>query len=292
MDHSCEDNDDLNQTTLRPTKRVFECDVCHQVFTRNTSLTEHKHIHTNCRPFECHVCGKTFRQTSNLKKHQKLHDVVDNNQRTTVVSTNAKTCDICGKQFPTKSSLKSHRLSHDDYKSCLCDKCGQTFKYRSDLIRHMKIHDNRREYECNVCAVGFNDRSALKRHRLKLHKTIDNNNSDNYHQNTGQTLVMYETRVDTDNSSNSLDSNQLSKQMSADLNDRNYINSVIDYIDVCRILPVPLPNHIFEKLVEIQKQIQLHLGTDRCFHNEYFSLLLNGQQELNQIIVEHLRLVY
>jgi len=258
---------------------VFGCDVCSQVFTRRVSLKEHKHIHTNCKPYQCLTCGQTFRQISNYKKHQKRHLKTTDptvKEVSSGSSTRAKTCDVCGRHFSTQWALTSHSLSHNQFKSCLCDKCGNTFKYRCDLVRHMKIHDNHRQYKCDVCPLGFNDMSALKRHRIRVHKNDKKCTND---ANVGQSCG-------TSDDANPSDSETI------DLNDANYVNSVIDFINVCRILPQPLPCHIFEKSVELQREIGIHLGTDDKCAKTLFSVLRTGLQDLNQIIGEHLHFKY
>ncbi len=289
-------------------KNRYECDVCKRVFTRLLSLNEHKYIHTNSKPFECIKCEKTFRQSSNFNKHQKLHQNKSQTNGKSIV------CKVCGRVFGSQSYLKSHLLSHNNTKTCLCHKCGNSFKYRSDLMRHLKIHDNSRQYKCHICQNGFNDSSTLKRHQIKVHQNqrqsandcnesndqlIGNTSSSDSHQNSFDNTLR-----ETNYNNNSIGVNESdrrtyasiefngSNQLSTDLNETNYLNSVIDYINVCRILPQPLPSHIFEKVVDLQKEIALHLGIDKKCRTDHYNILRVGLQDLNAIVCEHLQNYY
>ena len=247
----------------RPQVRRFECDLCHRWFTRIGSLTEHKHIHWNRYPFECEFCGKKFRQNSNLNKHRKLHQRSDPSYR----------CEECGRVFAVQSYLKSHQLSHKQTKDNLCHKCGQTFKFKSDLIRHLKIHDNLRQYKCEVCLLGFNDKSAVRRHAKRVHKSSES---------TSEILSECRSSIDAGENSRPDLSDHLSSQALA---------SMVDYVNVCRILPVPLPNHIYLKLIEMQRQIGLELNLKTDAQRETFADLLEALNDLNGIVWEHLKAV-
>lgn len=229
--------------------------------------------------YECDVCHRWFTRSSSLTEHKYIHwnrlpfecevcgkrfrqnSNLNKHRKLHQKSGSSHRCQDCGQVFALHSYLKSHQLSHKQTKDNLCHKCGHTFKFKSDLNRHLRIHDNRRQYKCEVCLLGFNDKSALNRHTIRVHKNCETNQSG------------------------------VAPDESSGLNGQT-LSSVVDYVNVCRILPVPLPNHIYVKLLEMQKQIGLELGVDSLesdARNDNFTDLLEALKDLNAIVLEHLQ---
>ena len=48
----------------------FECQRCHQTFSRGDRLLGHAHHHTRLKPFFCTACPKTFSRRARLAEHQ------------------------------------------------------------------------------------------------------------------------------------------------------------------------------------------------------------------------------
>jgi len=150
------------------------------------------------------------------------------------------------------------------------------------LKRHQrKVHQSQQSIDDNIndcdeviAKTSVND--------LFLNSS-DNNNNSLDKMNANQSRSSHETDASVELSSN---------RMSNDLSDPNYLNSVVDYINVCRILPQPLPWHIFEKVVDLQKEIALHLGIGRKCSTNNFNTLRVGLQDLNAIVFEHLQTNY
>lgn len=252
-------------------KTAFQCDVCNRSFSRSNCLNEHKNIHQNIKPFNCIECGKSFRQSSNYYRHRQLH-----------TQTSQFECTICKRTFKRDCYLKSHLVSHNNIKTKMCHKCGNTFKHQGDLTRHLKIHDNKKEYKCDICHVGFNDGSSMRRHKKKIHaKDKDDNLFDqmdllHQHSNLKKSLKKKKNcSINTQNDWN---------EKSSDLTNPTYLNWVIDYVSVCRILPQPLPTNIFHKIIDLHKDIAIHLSKN---HNDN-PILKNAFDDLHTIITEQL----
>lgn len=43
-------------------KRIFKCNQCHKIFSRQSNLVQHKRIHSGERPFVCSWCNRSFTQ--------------------------------------------------------------------------------------------------------------------------------------------------------------------------------------------------------------------------------------
>uniref|UniRef100_A0A8D0FFN1 C2H2-type domain-containing protein n=1 Tax=Strix occidentalis caurina TaxID=311401 RepID=A0A8D0FFN1_STROC len=111
-------------------KKDYKCEHCGKTFTRRSSLTCHRPIHTGEKPFKCWDCGRSFTE---------------------------------------RVRLLYHRRTHTKEKPHLCTTCGKRFSWRSNLITHQRIHTGERPYICSHCGLTFRQRDHLRKHQQTLH---------------------------------------------------------------------------------------------------------------------------
>lgn len=54
-------------------KRLFQCHICHNTFTREWNLKNHIRTHTGEKPYPCPVCFRRFNMKHHLKRHLATH---------------------------------------------------------------------------------------------------------------------------------------------------------------------------------------------------------------------------
>lgn len=84
---------------------ILLCNICRQIFSTQSELIQHMHIHTKNKPYECDVCNMQFRTTRNIKRHKRLHTRIG-----------LYKCDKCSKEYTTKYSRDAHQKKHNGMK--------------------------------------------------------------------------------------------------------------------------------------------------------------------------------
>lgn len=97
------ENNEKAQKILKPlAEENFYCDICNKFFKTESTLKNHRLVHSDDRRFSCTFCDKTFK----CKKYLNSHLVTHSSER-------QFTCLTCGSSFKWKHVLNSHmKKSH------------------------------------------------------------------------------------------------------------------------------------------------------------------------------------
>ncbi len=114
----------LSKSNKKEKRRNWQCDVCHNRFSRKDHLAKHvSAVHEKVRPFECNICGQKFSQKHHLKAH----------------------------------SVARHEEDKLIAKAFACQQCPKRFSRNDHLERHIEsVHEKRKAFECAVCAHQVN----------------------------------------------------------------------------------------------------------------------------------------
>eukprot|EP00116_Pleurobrachia_bachei_P000803 sb/3461065/ len=78
-----------------------KCSSCPMAFKFNSTLIEHKRVHTGDKPFKCDECGRKFSKLTNLQAHQRIH-----------TDERPFKCKVCGVAFKNLGNLTVHLRTH------------------------------------------------------------------------------------------------------------------------------------------------------------------------------------
>ena len=141
-------------------REKLECETCHKVFTRATSLRVHQQtIHEKIRPYKCPKCPNVaFKQQGHLNDHIAFKHAKDRKKD--------YKCNLCARRFLKQYMLNRHqRIAHKidsiqtpynaPFRSSKVEKkfkckCGKEFSSKQNLTKHKKNHKD------------FNDEVSLK----------------------------------------------------------------------------------------------------------------------------------
>ncbi|XP_026464054.1 zinc finger protein 317-like [Ctenocephalides felis] len=143
------------------------CDLCGKIFTKRTSLTQHKKRSHGEARYSCELCDFSSKSSFNLRRHLISH-----------TSERPIICDQCGMAFRNASALKEHILyAHNKDCQHQCEMCPKKFKVKSALSRHLQsCHSNERPYACQWCKQAYKRSSHLRRHELQRHGDLKTKN--------------------------------------------------------------------------------------------------------------------
>uniref|UniRef100_A0A3Q2DA47 C2H2-type domain-containing protein n=1 Tax=Cyprinodon variegatus TaxID=28743 RepID=A0A3Q2DA47_CYPVA len=149
--------DRKDETGFSDGSREKKCNICSQIFTKESKLQKHLREHElNDKPHRCDQCPQTFNVEFNLTLHKSTHNTSD------------FTCPVCNKRFSRIAGLKSHVMLHKKEENLICSECGDEFVLQSQLVLHMEEHRKElsgvKVYTCKTCHREFKTLVELREH--------------------------------------------------------------------------------------------------------------------------------
>ncbi|XP_044268484.1 zinc finger protein 679-like isoform X21 [Tribolium madens] len=135
----------------------FPCPHCSKVFKKYELQKHVKLMHSGeSGKYFCDICGKILTTNTSLKNHKKVHSGEKN-----------FVCEVCGKAFLARYTLRNHIRVHTKEKPYKCIECETAFSQKSSLNIHMRYHTGERPYKCDLCKKQFITKSVLNTHKCK-----------------------------------------------------------------------------------------------------------------------------
>ncbi|XP_050697490.1 uncharacterized protein LOC126985939 isoform X2 [Eriocheir sinensis] len=139
--------------------RVWRCQECHKVFTRQGTLQRHMAAHRHGK-FVCGECGDSLASAYHLATHTRTHHAANKTRLP---------CPHCLQKFAYKSHLKVHLRIHTGERPYVCETCGKCFKRLQQCKVHRRTTHSKQREACVECDRTFGDKTNLMRHRLLVH---------------------------------------------------------------------------------------------------------------------------
>ena len=122
------DRNELRNHDCSHKMEFFQCLMCFSIFRSIRSFENHYLSHT--KEHNCDVCGKFFRLQSSLINHKQVH------------SLERMHCPTCNKAFKHRQNHLEHIVwSHKDTKECPCTVCKKLFQTPTNMRTHrLRVH--------------------------------------------------------------------------------------------------------------------------------------------------------
>ena len=117
------------------------CGIC---FSLKVTLTNHMLIHIGEKSYKCIACRNQFRCQANFTRHMRIHR-----------GEKPYKCKDCGKPFSTLPGLTDYMWVHIGEKPYKCQECWCTFSVWGNLNKHIHIHTGEKSYLCEECGKQF-----------------------------------------------------------------------------------------------------------------------------------------
>lgn len=127
--------------------KALACDKCPKVFTKKSSLLNHKIIHEYTSASECPTCQKIFKTKRELQRHNLIHTGVKKFQ-----------CNTCDKRFLRRDKLQRHENVHKSKKLAALP---ESAFLPENLIKHDSFYSRSQTNQ-------FNASTTTEQQRLQL----------------------------------------------------------------------------------------------------------------------------
>ncbi|XP_054850669.1 zinc finger and SCAN domain-containing protein 30-like [Eublepharis macularius] len=114
----------VNKQAVHKQEALFPCPECGKNFSRKSTLTRHRRVHTGVKPHQCSECGKRFLHKFNLVNHMRTH-----------VREEPSRCSLCGKNARRNSGLVGQE------KKTGCCECAESFGVQYDIEQRVQERD-------------------------------------------------------------------------------------------------------------------------------------------------------
>ena len=147
----------IKKATIQSVEKPPSCSICHEIFAQKSQLEDHMGMHAKKKIYSCPICGDNFTKLNSWNRHKTLHTETVTNE------TELQKLQILLKETETIES---------EEKLWVCNFCHKKFEQISELETHMGIHAKRTIYSCDICGASFTKRKSLDRHKTS-HKDLD-----------------------------------------------------------------------------------------------------------------------